>query len=186
MYLVVLIKQGFRLETPELLAARNPLDLDDTSRWFSLSVDCCCILLVLLQYGAALESYICNVSCTISDTSISVVALLLHLCIFAPSSFFLRLRREEKDNRKLLNAMAGFIILDQQAFNVVEAESFTYLLNTASRGGDWKCPSRYEVKTRIGRIAEEAVKRLREVLRGTQPAITTDNWTANNGVSGQV
>lgn len=93
------------------------------------------------------------------------------------------LRTEAKFNRKILNAVSGFVVLDQQPFNVVEAPSFKHLLATLSKLPDCYCPSRRVVKDRVETMADSAVERIRNVLKGTRPAITTDNWTANNGVS---
>lgn len=96
---------------------------------------------------------------------------------------YLCLRAQAKSQRNLLNAVAGFVILDQQPFNVVEAPSFKYLLQTVSGVVGSQYPSRRAVTDRVAEITTVAADKIRDILKGTRPALTTDNWTANNGVS---
>lgn len=97
------------------------------------------------------------------------------------------LRKDRLNREKQLDAVAGFVILDQQPFNVVEASSFRHLLETySSTTFPVHVPSRRDVTARVEEIATGAVKTLTDIMAPLWPAITTDNWTSNTGVSGQM
>ena len=97
------------------------------------------------------------------------------------------LRANRQSREKQLRAVSGFVILDQQPFNVVEAPSFRHLLETYSGAVDpVHVPSRRQVTERVEEMSIGAVETLTDILKPLWPAITTDNWTSNTGVSGQV
>lgn len=83
----------------------------------------------------------------------------------------------------IAGAAAEFIVLDQQPFNVVEAPSFENLLRVAANDASLGAPSRHDVSTKVSAMAKEAEGKLRDMLKGTHPALTTDCWTSTSGVS---
>lgn len=83
----------------------------------------------------------------------------------------------------LTGAIADFVILDMQPANVVEAPSLARLLRTAARDSSLVVPSRPTVMNRVEAMAIEARYSIQQMLKDTRPALTTDIWTANDGVS---
>ncbi|CAM9525644.1 unnamed protein product, partial [Hapterophycus canaliculatus] len=83
----------------------------------------------------------------------------------------------------LLGAVAEFIVLDQQPFNVVEADSFKNLIQVAANDTSITVPSRPTVSKRVSTMAISAQGNIREQMKGTRPALTTDGWTSCSGVS---
>lgn len=95
--------------------------------------------------------------------------------------------RRDRDLRKLkLDAVCAFVILDQQPFNVVDASSLRHLLETYCNTSPVYIPSRRDVTERVEEMATAAVETLTDTMAPLWPAMTTDNWTSNTGVSGQV
>ncbi|CAM9974375.1 unnamed protein product, partial [Ectocarpus fasciculatus] len=80
-------------------------------------------------------------------------------------------------------AVAEFVVLDQQPFNVVEAPSLQNLVQVAANDTNLKLPSRPTVAKKVWTMAICAEATLRDKMQGTHPALTTDCWTSNSGVS---
>lgn len=88
----------------------------------------------------------------------------------------------KKMQQVVLTAIAEFVVLDLQPFNVVTAPSFQRLLQTVSANLLIPIPSRPTVVARVEKMKDEAVKNITVMLEGTRPGLTTDIWTANDGV----
>lgn len=72
-----------------------------------------------------------------------------------------------------------------QLVNVVKAESFKTMLRGVSRNQALQTPSRPTVTAKIEDL-QDAVETIKKLLKGTRPALTTDIWTANDGVGFEV
>lgn len=103
----------------------------------------------------------------------------LHLLIIFVTHF----RPRTLTQMALLGAVAEFVALDQQPFNVVDAPSLRNLIRVAANDASITVPSRPTVSERVWKMAISAEGKLREMLKGTRPALTTDGWTSNSGVS---
>lgn len=92
-------------------------------------------------------------------------------------------RPETLTQQAILGALAEFIVLDQQPFNVVDARSLENLVQVAANDANLKLPSRPPVSRRVWTRALSAEASLREQMKGARPALTTDCWTSCSGVS---
>lgn len=103
----------------------------------------------------------------------------MYFCLFASTINYCRSSLKER----VFDCLLDWIILDHQALRAPEHPALRKAFQIATGKSSFEVGGRKKFRRALMTKKDEATQALKEMLKGTSPAATTDIWTSNSNVS---